>query len=178
MPAGVIDNGGDEPCLNLKSFLPDMPTGGRHYHDAICTGDGDDDVKCGGGGGMEAIEVVGVVSEMRKAVVFRSRYENGIASDRGGIGEARAGDHAGGDSYVAAAPWLRLNIYLYLPEYRGRRKHLPGMKAWKGAPTQHSRRGVPYPTKVEPHQHLCLTICEAQGSYFSKTTRFRPLRGS
>ena len=51
MPAGVIDNGGDEPCLNLKSFLPDMPTGGRHYHDAICTGGGDDDVKCGGGGG-------------------------------------------------------------------------------------------------------------------------------
>jgi hypothetical protein len=112
MPAGVIDNGGDEPCLNLKSFLPDMPMGGRHYHDAICTGGGDDDVKCGGGGGMEAIEVVGVVSEMRKAVVFRSRYENGIASDRGGIGEARAGDHAGGDFLCCGGTMVKVEHLL------------------------------------------------------------------
>jgi hypothetical protein len=88
----------------------------------ICTGGGDDDVRCGGGRRVGGHQGGGVVSEMRKAVVFRSRYENGNVLDRGGIREARI--LAGSD--VAAAPRLRSNVHLYLPEYR---KESLGMKA-------------------------------------------------
>jgi hypothetical protein len=125
--------------------------GGRRCHSATYTDDGDDDAKCGGGGDDGSHRDGGVVSEMCKAVVFRSRCENGSAPDCGRLKEARAGGIlcCGGTTVKVEHPLISTRVSRTTETFTGH-------EGKEGSPNPALALWGPSPN--ESHRHLCLNV--------------------